>query len=140
MKRIVGMSLFGVGIALGALARQGADGFLPWPVVLGGHALLAAVLGLVMMFTGSGVPLGTRLDWRMRVIGIGLAVVMTVLWRAVVGAAYAAQMPALGWLVSLLATALLLFPAVFCWGYVFATFIPAWMRRPAPAEQSPVTI
>ena len=139
MKRIVGMSLFGVGIALGALAREGAQGFLPWTVVLGGHALLAAVLGLVMMFTGPGIPLGTRLDWRIRVIGIGLAVAMTVLWRALLGAAHAAELPPLGWLVALGATILLLFPALFCWGYVFATFLP-WRIRHTAREHSAVTI
>ena len=140
MKRIVGMSLFGVGIAAGALARGSSEGFLPWPVVLGGHALLAAGLGLVMMFTGPSVRLGNRLEWRMRGIGIGLAFAMTVLWRALVGAAHAAQVPPLGWLVSFGATLLLLLPALFCWGYVFATFLPWRMRQAAPADQSPIPV
>ena len=129
MKRIVGMSLFGVGIALAMLARDATQGFLPWPVVLGGHALLIAALGITMTFSGSAVGLGSALDWRVRGIGVGLAVVMTILWRAVIGVAAAADVPPLGWLVGLGATALLLVPALFCWGYVFATFLPWRMRQ-----------
>jgi hypothetical protein len=97
------------------------------------------VLGLVMMFTGPNVPFGTRLDWRVRGIGIGLAVIMTVLWRALLGAVLEPSVPPLGWLVAFVVTAVLLLPAVFCWGYVFATFLPGRVRQ-APAEQRPITV
>ena len=142
MKRIVGASLFGVGIGIGALARESAHGFMPWAVVLGGHALLASALGLVMMFSGPSVRFGTALDWRVRSIGIALAVLMTIGWRALIGAAHAAPLPPLGWLVTAGATGLLLLPALFCWGYVFATFLPWRLRHPAtvPAERSPFAV
>jgi len=142
MKRVVGMSLFGVGIALGGLAKGSAHGFMPWPIVLGGHALLIAAVGLMMTFSGPGVGLGNRLEWRVRGIGIALALMMTVLWRGLIGAAAAAQVPPLGWVVGLGATALLLVPALFCWGYVLATFLPWRMRYrvTVPAGRKPVAV
>lgn len=130
MRNLNGWKLLAFGVIVGTLGEvyrhnsgpaAGAD-------LLTGNGVIVIALGLGLVLFGDRARFGGEAEWRNRALGAALGVALSAVWRGTVEIAHASGSGLGAWIVTVLATALLLVPAASCWAYVGATFL----KRPVP--------
>ncbi len=117
------------------LARQGID--TSWLKLAFANGILLVLMGLALLLRDPHSRPGIRHDRRNRLVGVVLAISLSLLWRAGLGVTWGAGSGAFAWTSAAALTLALLLPAMLCWLYAFATLIPWSDRHPALGSVRP---
>jgi hypothetical protein len=132
MRKLTGWVVVALGallIALGEAYRSGG-GTAPGSDFITANGAVVSLLGLGIAALGRRVHFGGDADWRNRAMGMSLGALLSAVWRGAVELAPGAHPGAIAWTGIVLATFALLGPAMCCWGYVAATFLPRSEPQP----------
>lgn len=130
MRNRSGWKLLVFGAAVGTLGEvyRNNGGLAAGADLLTGNGAIVMALGLGLVVFGDRARFGGEAEWRNRALGAALGMALSAVWRGTVEIAHAPGSGLAAWIITVLATALLLLPAVSCWAYVAATFL----KRPVP--------